>query len=115
MTEEYYQKTFSHLVRCRKDRLTPAMHTLLRNPGRFLETEACRILQDNFKSKLGVVRVDGADLVIKCHNYKDRLHKIRRYFRPTRASKNWTYSKRLLDAGIWVPEPVACIETRIGP
>ena len=59
--------------------------------------------------------MDGTDLVIKYHNYKDWLHRFRRYFRPTRASKNWYYSKLLLNEGIWVPEPVACIETRIGP
>ena len=115
MAEEYCKKTFSRLVRCRKDRLSATMHDLLRDPDRFLEGDDCHTLQDNFKSKLGRIRVDGTDLVIKYHNYKDWLHRLRRYFRPTRASKNWHYSKLLLDEGIWVPEPVACIETRIGP
>ena len=115
MAEDYCKKSFLRLVRCRKDRLSPTMRDLLHDPDRFLDGQDCRIIQNNFKSKLGLIRVNGNELVIKYHNYKDRLHRFRRYFRPTRASKNWYYSKLLLNEGVWVPEPVACIETRIGP
>lgn len=114
MTEEFVKQTFSRLVRCRKDRLSATMHDLLEYPDRYLDGQGCQIIQDNFKSKLGLVRVDGTELVIKYHNYKNWRHRIRRYFRPTRASKNWYYSHLLQNAGIWVPEPVASIETRIG-
>ena len=114
MAKDYYKKSLSRLVRCRRDRLSRSIRDLLRDPDRFLDHENCQIIQNNFKSKLGLIRVDGSELVIKYHNYKDRFHKFRRYFRPTRASKNWYYSNLLLDEGVWVPEPVAYIETRIG-
>lgn len=115
MAEEYYRKSFFRLVRCHRDRLSPMLREVIQDPGRRLNDPSCRIIQDNFKSKLGIIRVDGDDLVIKYHHYKNRLHQLRRYFRPTRASKNWYYAHLLRDGGIWVPDPVACIETRIGP
>jgi RIO-like serine/threonine protein kinase len=72
-------------------------------------------LQNNFKSKIGVVYVDGRKVVIKRHNYKSRWHKFKRFFRQTRASRNWYFSQLLLSYGISVPRPVAFVETRIGP
>jgi len=115
ISEGYYQKTFYRRVRCTQKRLSAELRDLLRAPDRFLNKPSCRIIQDNFKSKLGIVQVDGIDLVIKYHNFKDWLHRLRRYFRPTRASRNWYYSHLLLARGVWVPKPVACIETCIGP
>ena len=114
MEEEYYKVTFNRVIRCKKHRLSTALGDLCRDPDRFLMREHSHIVQNNFKSKIVLIRIDGTDLVIKYHNYKDSFHKFRRYFRPTRASRNWHFSKILREKGIWVPEPVACIESRIG-
>lgn len=114
MGDEYLKKTFSVYVRCKTQFMSGAMQALLNDPDRFLDSEQTHIIQDNFKSKLGIVHLDGRQIVIKRHNYKSVWHRFRRYFRPTRASKNWAMSQILLAHNIWVPTPVACVETRIG-
>lgn len=90
------------------------MQALLNDPDEFLEKITTQIIQDNFKSTLGIVEIDNRKIIIKRHNYKSFWHRLRRYFRPTRASKNWQMSKILLAKNIWIPTPVAYVETRIG-
>lgn len=53
-------------------------------------------------------------MVIKRHNYKSLWHRCKRYFRSTRSRRNWVMSQILLANNIWVPTPVAYVETRIG-
>lgn len=112
--EEYHKKTFSIYIRCRHQFMTDSMKVLLNDPDQFLYNPQTHIIQNNFKSTLGIVAMDGRKIVIKRHNYKSVWHRLRRYFRPTRAAKNWAMSEILLDNHIWVPLPVAYVETRIG-
>jgi len=88
---------------------------VLNNPDIYLNDKKTRILQNNFKSKIGVMYINGKKIVIKRHNYKSRWHKFKRFFRQTRASRNWHFSHLLLSNGISVPRPIAFVETRIGP
>jgi len=113
--DEYSKKQFSKFIICKNRFMSEKMLDLLNNPDHFLDNKTIHIMQNNFKSKLGIVQLGNKKIVIKRHNYKSNLHRFRRYFRPTRASRNWWFSKILLDNNIWVPTPVAYVETRIGP
>ena len=110
----YSKKSFSAVVMCNRHFLSDDMLRLLDDPDVFLDNSKTKIIQDNFKSKVGIVVLDGKKLVIKRHNYKSRWHKFKRYFRPTRSSRNWYYSHFLISKGIFVPKPVAFVEKRIG-
>ena len=112
---KYSKKQFSKFVICKNQFMSKNMLELLNNPDQFLNNDTTHMIQNNFKSKVGIVQLDSRKIVIKRHNYKSNMHRFRRYFRPTRASRNWRFSKILLDNNIWVPTPVAFVETRIGP
>jgi len=99
---------------CNREFLSDVMLEFLNNLDLSLDGKDSKILQDNFKSKVGVVVVDNRKVVIKRHNYKSQWHRFRRYFRPTRSSRNWYYSNLLRSRGILVPGPVAFVEKRIG-
>lgn len=114
MRGEYCKKNFSMLITCETQFMSDTMQALLSDPDEFLERKTTQIIQDNFKSTLGIVEIDNRKIVIKRHNYKSFWHRLRRYFRPTRASRNWHMSKILQAGSIWVPNPVAYVETRIG-
>ena len=114
MDRDYFKQTFSRIMACNKDFLSDTMRELLDDPDAFLDHANAVIIQDNFKSKVGIVAVDGRKLVIKRHNYKSPWHRFRRYFRPTRSQRNWYYSHLLRSSGVLVPVPVAFVEQRIG-
>jgi tRNA A-37 threonylcarbamoyl transferase component Bud32 len=111
--EVYSKKTFSAIVMCNMQFLSDDMLRLLANPDAFLNNNKTEIIQDNFKSKVGIIVLDGKKLVIKRHNYKSQWQKFKRYFRPTRSRRNWNYSNFLISRGIFVPTPVAFVEKRI--
>lgn len=115
MKQNYCRKNFFKYTVCEGNFISSEMQKVLNNPDIFLSDKDTRILQNNFKSKIGVVYINGRKIVIKRHNYKSRWHKFKRFFRQTRASRNWYFSKLLLSHGISVPRPVAFVETRIGP
>lgn len=111
----YSIKTFSQRVVCDSDFVSERMLDLLDNPDVHLDDEKTRLVQDEFKSKIGIVFVDGRKIAVKRHNYKSWWHRFKRFFRRTRSSRSWYYSRLLLSQGVLVPRPVAFVETRIGP
>lgn len=112
--EVYSKQNSSAVMMCNKQFLSDDMLRLLDDPDAFLDNSKTKIIQNNFKSKVGIVVLDGKKLVIKRHNYKSQWHKFKRYFRPTRSSRNWYYSHFLISRGLFVPTPVAFVEKRIG-
>lgn len=115
MEQNFCRKTFFNYTVCKGDFFSSEMQKVIDHPDAFLNDENTKILQNNFKSKIGVMDIDGKKIVIKRHNYKSPWHKFKRFFRRTRASRNWYYSQLLLSNGISVPRPVAFMETRFGP
>lgn len=53
--------------------------------------------------------------VIKHYVEQSRRHAFKHLFQPCRAQLTWAFMRRLADAGIATPRPVACIENRWGP
>lgn len=92
-----------------------ALQKVLENPDSFLCSPTTPVLQNNFKSRIGVIEIDGKKLVIKRHNYKSRWQQFKRYFRRTKSSRSWYFSQLLKQNNVSIPHPVAYIEKRMGP
>jgi hypothetical protein len=112
MNRVVVENTLFRHVEAEKRYLSDNLLQVLHDPDRYLEAPDTVLLQSNFKSKIGVVAVDGRKIAIKRHNYKSAWHRFKRFFRKTRASKSWHYSHLLSSNGILVPPPVAYVETR---
>jgi hypothetical protein len=52
--------------------------------------------------------------VLKHYREPTRRHTLKQLIQPSRASKTWNFTHRLVVAGIATPRPVACIENRWG-
>lgn len=116
MSEKFITKQkFTSRVVCEKKNYSLALQSVFDNPDSFLCSSTTPVLQDNFKSRIGVIDVDGKKLVIKRHNYKSRWQQFKRYFRRTKSSRSWYFSQLLIQNKISIPHPIAYIEKRIGP
>ncbi len=114
--QQFYQHKdfFTHIV-CDQDLMSAEMRDLLSNPDNYIRRSNAKIIQDNFKNKIVYLGIDKIPAIIKIHNYKSTWHKIKRFFRRTRASRSWHYSFLFNRNGIPTPRPMAYKETRIGP
>ncbi len=74
-----------------------------------------RILKDGGSATVALVRYEGRELVIKRYNLKSWSHRLKRFWRPTRAWHSWMAGHRLRVLGINSPKPLAMIEHRWGP
>ena len=109
-----HKNFFTHIV-CDKDFISEEMRALLSDPEDYIRRSSAKIIQNNFKNKIVYLEIEKVPAVIKIHNYKSTWHKIKRYFRRTRASRSWHYSFLFNENGILTPKPIAYKETRIGP
>ena len=91
------------------------MHDLIGNPDDYIRRDNAKIIQNNFKNKIVYLEIGNVPVIIKIHNYKSTWHKIKRFFRRTRASRSWHYSFLFNENGIPAPRPIAYKETRMGP
>ncbi len=111
----YRHKNFFGYVVCDNNFLSEEMQALLADPDDYMRRGHAKIIQDNFKSKIASLEIGKVKAIIKIHNYKSTWHRIKRFFRRTRASKSWHYSFLFNENGIATPRPIAFKETRIGP
>lgn len=95
--------------------MSAEMQDLLCNPDDYIRRSNAKIIQNNFKNKIAYLEIGKIPAIIKIHNYKSIWHKIKRFFRRTRASRSWHYSFLFNENGIPTPRPIAYKETRIGP
>ena len=116
MTENLFIKKTSTLrLLCEQKFYSQELQSVFDAPDLHLLATSTPILQDNFKSRIGIITVNGRKIVIKRHNFKSRWQQFKRYFRPTKSSKSWYYSQLLLKNNIPIPQPVAYLEKRFGP
>jgi tRNA A-37 threonylcarbamoyl transferase component Bud32 len=109
-----HKNFFTHIV-CDKAFVSEEMQALLGDIDDYINRGNAKIIQDNFKNKIVYLEIGKVPAIIKTHNYKSTWHKIKRFFRRTRASRSWHYSFLFNENGIPVPRPIAYKETRIGP
>ncbi len=110
----FIKNNFKIRLICEQKFYSPELQVVFDNPDSFLCSPNTPTLQDNFKSRIGIIEVDSKKLVIKRHNFKSRWQQFKRFFRQTKSSRSWHYSKLLKDH-ISIPQPVAYIEKRFGP
>ncbi len=116
MVEELFiKKDFWIRLVCEKSFYASELQAVFDNPDSFLCGQDTLVLQNNFKSRIGIIKVNSKKLVIKRHNYKSRWQQFKRYFRQTKSSKSWYYSRLLKENGVSIPQPIAYLEKRFGP
>jgi len=111
----YLHKNFFTRIVCDNDFLSEEMQMMLSDPEDYMSRHHATTIQNNFKNRIVYLEIGKIPAVIKIHNYKSIGHKIKRYFRRTRASRSWHYSILFNENGIRTPRPIAYKETRIGP
>lgn len=90
-----------------------ALSEILADPDAALKR--AHLLKNGRSATVGRLQVDGTDYVIKRYNIRNAAHALLRAPRPSRAWHAWIAGHRLRALGIATPEPVAVIESRLGP
>lgn len=111
-----YQKNFSQLLICQQQYYTPAMAKLLKNPDSFLDAATTQYLKNNpgERTTVGRVSLDDVNLVIKRYNIKNFWHRLKLWFRKSRAMTSWLNAHDLQKNNIPTVTPIAVIEKRFG-
>jgi len=108
------RKSFTRFILCKKAFYTPAMTAFLDNPDNIINDPKSIYLKRGNSSTVIRIKIDNHDLVVKRYNIKNFRHRLRRFFRATRATHSWQSAHLLLMLGIATPMPVAMMERRFG-
>ncbi len=74
-----------------------------------------RIFKNDRTTTVVKIEQGGGSFVLKRYNARNQMHKIKRAFRQSRASRCWQMSYLFQRAGLNVSEPVLMFEKRFGP
>ena len=108
------RKSFARFMFCKRAYYTPAMTAFLDNPDKIINDPKSLFLKRGNSSTVIRIKIDNHDLVVKRYNIKNFSHRLRRFFRATRATHSWQSAHLLLMLGIATPKPVAMLERRFG-
>ena len=108
------RKSFTRFMLCKRAYYKPAMASFLDNPDKIINDPKNLFLKRGNSSTVIRIKIDNYDLVVKRYNIKNFRHRLRRFFRATRATHSWQSAHRLLKLGIATPMPVAILERRFG-
>ncbi len=112
-TTYVYQRSFSRVLCCRRERYTPAMQQLFDTlPSAFAQPD---YLKDGDTQTVIRLTIDNNPLVVKRYNTPTFLHRIKRLLRTSRAARTWYAAHLFQSIGLVTPEPIAFIEKRFGP
>jgi len=73
---------------------------------------SARIFKPGTRTHGGQLHVGGIDCFLKRYNDRGLWYRFRHLFALSRARRTWRIAWAMLDAGIPVPEPLACLEER---
>ena len=107
-------KSFTRFMLCKKAYYTSAIASFLDNLDKIINDPKSLFLKRGNSSTVIRIKIDNHDLVVKRYNIKNFRHRLRRFFRPTRATHSWQSAHKLLKLGIETPTPVAMLERRFG-
>ena len=108
------RKSFARFMLCKRAYYTPAMTAFLDNPDKIINDSKSLFLKKGNSSTVIKFMINEHDLVVKRYNIKNFRHRLRRFFRATRATHSWQSAHLLLLLGIATPMPVAMLERRFG-
>jgi len=106
--------SFARFMLCKKAYYAPAMTAFLDNPDKIINDPKSLFLKRGNSSTVIRIKFDNHVLVVKRYNIKNFRHRLRRFFRATRATHSWQSAHLLLLLGIATPKPVAMLERRFG-
>ncbi len=72
-------------------------------------------LQVNAARKTVRLEWNSQPFVLKHYAEPTRRHAVKQLVLPSRAKRTWDFARRLVEAGVATPRPVACVENRRGP
>lgn len=90
----------------------PELLQFLTNPERDIYFSKGKLLKAGRSATVFKIKMDKRDYVVKRYNIKNGWHRLRRFFRPTRAASSWRWAQKLSLFGILTAKPVAFIEQR---
>lgn len=76
---------------------------------------AARPLKRGNRCTVALARSSRGPLVVKRFNLRGRFHTLAHTVKRSRATLNWHGGHRLQSLGVATPEPLACLEHRLGP
>lgn len=86
---------------------------ILKNPDAAFIDPRAELLKDGRSATVIKFKLDDRIFIIKRHNMKHWLHRLRRYVRTTRALKVWRLTNKLDLFTVPVAKPIAFLEKRI--
>lgn len=110
------EKSWNRLMLCYQEYFSPALQQFLRNPDLFL-AEPIKYFKNipGDTSLVALIKIENKLLVVKRYNVKTSLHKIKLWFRQSRAMTSWKNVEMLCKHHIPTVKPVALLEKRFGP
>lgn len=93
----------------------PALRAWLAAPDAPFDDPQAVWLKRGRSASVVRLTLDGRDVVVKRYNLKGFLHRLRRFWRPSRAWHSWRAAQRLRLWGVPTPKPIALLEERFGP
>ena len=88
---------------------SPDLLRFLKKPEKYLFKK--NRIKTDIKTSVFKVTIDGHVFIVKRYNVKDFLYRLCHCFSKSRAANCWRAARRVLDAGVNTPTPVAYIET----
>jgi tRNA A-37 threonylcarbamoyl transferase component Bud32 len=88
------------------------LQPLLDHPDSFLARAKGQLLKDGGSATVARVELDGRQVLVKRYNLKSFMHRLKRFWRPSRAWHCWREGNRLQHLGIATPLPLAVLESR---
>lgn len=107
------RRNLMRLMRIDRSLPTRLAETLWSDPDGLLTSGT--MLKDD--RRCTVVRLDFGDrqFVLKRYNLRGPLHTAGHLFLQSRASRCWRFGRKLIQAGVRTPRPLACLEHGFGP
>lgn len=111
-----YRRNFKRLLRCDARYFTPQWRPYLEQPELLFQQPEIRYFKEDptDTSTVALVTVENVRWVVKRYNVKNFWHRLKLWFRPSRAMTSWNNAHLLQQCDIPTLTPVAVIENRWG-
>lgn len=107
-----FEQSFGRVVAWRRSLTSAELMAVLADPDAAIRRG--ELLKDGNSATVARLDIDGRPVVIKRYNIKSFGHRMRRFWRPSRAWVSWANAHRLALLGIDTPPPVGFVEQRFG-
>lgn len=105
-------KSWSRFVSQDRKEESPGLEKLVNNPDAYINKG--KLLKDGNSATVALVELEDKAFVVKRYNMKSLVHRLSRFWRPSRAWVSWQNAHLLQFYGVGTPKPLALIERRWG-